>query len=100
MPFKITIDMPKDLSMVNVDALLVEQLFQNLLENAASFSKAGQAISIKVSGSRDFVVIDIFNKSTDIIPGKEQQIFNKFFKKEYLQGPKLSIWFLFDNCET
>lgn len=88
MPFKITIDMPKDLSMVNVDALLVEQLFQNLLENAASFSKAGQAISIKVSGARDFVVIDIFDKGPGIIPGKEQQIFDKFFTMEQEDRPK------------
>lgn len=86
--YQIKTDIPSKLPMVNVDALLLEQLLQNLLENAASFSVAGQAISIQVQEKEGLAEVSVCDEGPGIIPGKEQQIFDKFFTMEQEDRPK------------
>lgn len=87
-PFKVNVTVTPDLPLVNVDALLVEQIFQNLLENAASFSKPGQTISIAVDQGDGFAHVNLCDEGPGIIPGREQQIFDKFFTMEQEDRPK------------
>ena len=44
---KVTIQLPQDLPLIQIDAVLIERVFSNLLENAAKFSTPNSPIGVK-----------------------------------------------------
>ena len=86
--FRISTDIPKGLPMVNADALLIGQVLQNLLENAASFSRHGQVIEIIAYSNNQMVTVEIRDNGPGIAAGKEREIFNKFFTMAQADRPK------------
>jgi two-component system, OmpR family, sensor histidine kinase KdpD len=63
-----------------IDALLVEQLLVNLIENSTKYSPEGTPIRIEsnaVSGGVELVVLD---RGSGFIPGDEQRAFEMFFR--------------------
>ena len=75
----VSIDIPSDLPMISVDGLLFEQVFQNLLENAASFAPAGSTLSIRAKLSSKGIVMTFSDEGSGIPEGMEQRIFDKFY---------------------
>ena len=81
-------DLPADLPLIPVDAVLVEQALVNLLENAAKYTPAGSEIAIVaraddqpvVPGVAQSVVIDVADRGPGLEPGEEARIFDKFFR--------------------
>lgn len=74
----LTLQVEKGLPFVRMDGLLLSQLMQNLLENAARHTPAGSVIDFKAymrEGSFCFVVSD---NGSGIPAGSETNIFNKF----------------------
>lgn len=74
----LTLHVEKGLPFVRMDGLLVSQLMQNLLENAARHTPAGSVIDFNAymrEGSLCFVVSD---NGPGIPAGSETNIFNKF----------------------
>jgi two-component system sensor histidine kinase ChvG len=59
---------------------LLAQVFQNLLDNAISFSPPNGDIYIRVRGGK-FVIVDIDDNGTGIPEGKEEKIFERFFSE-------------------
>lgn len=87
-PFMLRTDIPKDLPMVHVDALLIEQVLQNLLENAISFSSPNDEITIKTYARDNTAVVTVCDQGMGIKAGTEQEIFNKFFTMSQKDRPK------------
>jgi two-component system sensor histidine kinase KdpD len=76
----IEIDIHETLPLVRLDAVLVEQLLVNLLENAAKYSPAGSPIEVgarTVSGGIEFAVSD---RGPGFRPGEESQVFDLFYR--------------------
>lgn len=72
-----------DLPLLQFDAVLMERVFVNLLENAVKYTPAGTGIEIaaKVAGDRaagDSVEITIDDQGPGLPPGREEAIFEKF----------------------
>jgi two-component system sensor histidine kinase KdpD len=85
---KIVTDIPQGLPMVNVDGILIEQLLQNLLENAASFSPQGATITIRANHIGDEIQVSILDQGCGIAAGYETKIFDKFYTMQQLDRPK------------
>jgi two-component system sensor histidine kinase KdpD len=71
---------PSDLPLVPFDAVLIEQVLVNLLENAVKYSPAGTAIEIRAASGPGEVIVTIADQGPGIPPGQEQRVFEKFYQ--------------------
>ena len=70
--------LPDDLPLLEIDAVLIERVLCNLLENAAKYTPAGTRVSIgaAVRGSKVEVWVD--DSGPGLPKGREESIFEKF----------------------
>lgn len=81
-------DLPADLPLVSVDAVLLEQLFVNLLENAAKYTPAGSPVEIVARANPEsrVVAIEVADRGPGIQPGDEARLFEKFVRGRQQTG--------------
>jgi two-component system sensor histidine kinase KdpD len=72
--------LPADLPLVPVDEILLEQVFVNLLENAARYTPPGTPIEIGAVAQPGEVVVSVADRGPGIPPGEEERIFEKFHR--------------------
>jgi two-component system, OmpR family, sensor histidine kinase KdpD len=72
------IDLPFDLPVLELDAVLMERVFCNLLENAAKYSPPGSTINIAAHVKGNLVEVEVSDNGPGLPPGMEQRIFEKF----------------------
>jgi two-component system sensor histidine kinase KdpD len=70
--------LPPELPLVPIDELLIEQVFINLLENAAKYTPQGTPITVSAWPSKDVVVVEVADTGPGIPAGEEETIFRKF----------------------
>jgi two-component system, OmpR family, sensor histidine kinase KdpD len=70
--------LPPGLPLVPIDELLIEQVFINLLENAAKYTPQGTPIVVSAWPLMDTVVVEVADSGPGIPPGEEETIFRKF----------------------
>ncbi|HEV2671716.1 MAG TPA: sensor histidine kinase KdpD [Gemmatimonadales bacterium] len=75
---QVTVALPPDLPLVPMDEVLIEQVFVNLLENAARYTPAGTPIQISAAVVERAVRVDVADHGPGIPPGEEERIFEKF----------------------
>ncbi len=68
----------KDL--IEVDGLLIEQVFTNLLENAVKYTRSNIQITISVEDKKKYLQIYVADSGSGITKGEEGKIFEKFYK--------------------
>ncbi|MCK6592495.1 MAG: ATP-binding protein, partial [Polyangiaceae bacterium] len=66
-----------------VDALLMQQLLVNLLENAAKHTPEGSAIDLRTEVAENALVVEVGDRGPGIHEGDEERIFERFYR-----GPK------------
>ena len=76
----VTVKLPPDLPLVPLDEVLIEQVFVNLLENAAKYTPAGTPIAVSATTADGAVLVDVADRGPGIPPGEEQRIFEKFHR--------------------
>ncbi|HVV17221.1 MAG TPA: DUF4118 domain-containing protein [Polyangia bacterium] len=78
-------DVPGDLPLVSVDAILVEQLFVNLLENAAKYTPSGSPIDVTARVSDRSFVVEVADRGPGLPPGSETRVFEKFYRGQQVE---------------
>jgi two-component system sensor histidine kinase KdpD len=76
-------DIPPDLPMVHADAVLLEQVLSNLIDNVIEYSPPASPVEISAVSNRDgngSVVIEIADRGPGLPPGTERRVFEKFFR--------------------
>jgi two-component system sensor histidine kinase KdpD len=68
------------LPMPRLDAVLLDQVLENLLDNAVKFSAPGTAVSTGLRRSGPDMVITVEDRGTGIPPEQLSQIFDPFFR--------------------
>jgi two-component system sensor histidine kinase KdpD len=76
--------LPADLPLVPIDELLIEQVFINLLENAAKHTAPGTPITISAWAGDGAVEVEVADKGGGIPSGEEEMIFRKFHRTDWL----------------
>ncbi len=76
----VTTSFPRDLPLVAVDEILLEQVFVNLLENAARHTPAGTPIDIGAEAGTGEVIAYVADRGPGLLPGEEDAIFQKFYR--------------------
>jgi two-component system sensor histidine kinase KdpD len=76
----VKVALPADLPLLHVDPVLLEQLFANLLENAAKYAPAGTPIEISAIARAGRVTVEVADRGPGIPPGEETKLFDKFYR--------------------
>jgi two-component system, OmpR family, sensor histidine kinase KdpD len=74
----VALSLPDDLPLARVDATLIEQVFANLLENAAKYTPAGTAITLRAERSEGGLLMSVEDAGPGLPPGDPEKLFAKF----------------------
>lgn len=74
----VSVTVPVDLPLVRCDAVLVERVLVNLLENAAKYTPAGTPVTIVAAATDDTLRLTVADTGPGVPPGLEATLFEKF----------------------
>jgi len=77
-PGRVRVSLPEDLPLVHIDAVLVERVLCNLLENAAKYTPPGSPIEIGAGTMSERVIVTVDDHGPGLPKGREEAIFQKF----------------------
>ena len=77
---RVEVDLPPDLPLLRFDAVLIERVLCNLLENAAKYSPAGTAIGIVVRPAGEAVDIAVCDRGPGFPAAGDRQVFEMFVR--------------------
>jgi two-component system sensor histidine kinase KdpD len=76
----VTVRIDPDVPLIFVDGLLLEQVFTNLLENAARYTPLGTPIDITARVEGDSLVASVADHGPGLAPGTEEAIFERYYR--------------------
>jgi two-component system, OmpR family, sensor histidine kinase KdpD len=79
---KVSLELSPDLPMLELDAVLFEQVLFNLLDNAAKYAPAGTTISIRGARQQGQVSLQIMDEGSGIPPAELESVFDKFYRAQ------------------
>jgi two-component system sensor histidine kinase KdpD len=79
---RISLEFAADLPMIEIDAVLFEQVLFNLLDNAAKYSPAETAISIRSCRDGNQVALAVADEGEGIPAAEVENIFDKFYRAQ------------------
>ncbi len=77
---QVNVQIADNLALIHVDAVLLQQVMVNLLENADKYSQVGLPIDISVATTPIGLSITVADRGPGIPEGLQQKIFDKFFR--------------------
>src|SRR5262249_21670810 len=77
---RVEMDFPADLPMLDLDAVLFEQVLFNVLDNAAKYAPAGTTIRIHGWRERNSVHLQVLDEGAGIPSDDLERIFDKFYR--------------------
>ncbi len=78
----VTTDIPPELPLVRFDAVLLERVLCNLLENAAKYTPPGSHIHVSAHVAGASAVLTVADDGPGMAPGREEEMFEKFTRGE------------------
>ena len=89
-------DLGRDVPLVHVDSILVEQAFGQLLENAAKYSPVGSEIRISSRCERNYVVLSVQDQGSGLTADEKCQLGERSFRGQRqavaASGSGLGLW--------
>src|SRR4051794_40339174 len=79
---KVSLELGPNLPMLELDAVLFEQVLFNLLDNAAKYAPGGTTISIRGARDREQVSLQIIDEGNGISPAELESVFDKFYRAQ------------------
>ena len=79
---RVRLELEADLPMLELDAVLFEQVLFNLLDNAAKYAPADTTISLKGWRDRDSIALQIMDEGAGIPQAELESVFDKFYRVE------------------
>ncbi len=76
----VNVNLPQNLPLVQIDGLLIERVFANLLENAVKYTPTGTPINISAATGPNELVVTVSDQGHGIPFGEEKRIFEKFHR--------------------
>ncbi|WP_374376372.1 ATP-binding protein [Dongia sp.] len=73
-------DFAPEVTLIQADPLLLEQVFVNILENAIHYSPEGSHILLGIGGDADTVEITVTDSGKGIPPAQLDSVFEKFYR--------------------
>jgi two-component system sensor histidine kinase KdpD len=74
----VEVRLPRDLPLVRFDALLMERVLVNLLENASKYTPAGSTVTLAAEVAADKLRVSVADDGPGLPVGSEERVFQKF----------------------
>jgi two-component system sensor histidine kinase KdpD len=78
----LTVRIPRDLPLIRFDAVLIERVLVNLLENAAKYTPHGSLVSLSAEVIGDSLNVAVADNGPGLPVGREEAVFQKFTRGE------------------
>jgi two-component system sensor histidine kinase KdpD len=78
----VEVNIPRDLPLVRIDALLIERVLVNLLENASKYTPPGSRITLAAEVVADQLSVSVSDDGPGLPAGREEAVFQKFTRGE------------------
>ena len=75
---RVETNLPADLPLVRFDAVLIERVFANLIENAVKYAPAGEIIAVDANANAGMMEISVIDRGPGFPAGMEERAFEKF----------------------
>jgi two-component system sensor histidine kinase KdpD len=79
-------NIPEDLPLAPFDAVLIEQVFINLLENASKYTPPGTAIDVTAGVRNQEIEIEVADRGHGVAKEDAERIFDKFYRVREREG--------------
>lgn len=79
---QVSVKLPPGMPMVYVDAVMVEQVLINLLENALRYTPTGSPLEIMAEGEGEAMAISVADRGPGLPRGSENKLFEKFYRAQ------------------
>ncbi|WP_441244298.1 DUF4118 domain-containing protein [Tardiphaga sp. 768_D3_N2_1] len=76
----VALDLASNLPMLELDAVLFEQVLFNLFDNAAKYAPDDTTIAIRAIRDKDSVLLQVMDEGAGIPPADLEQVFDKFYR--------------------
>ncbi|QJR12227.1 Sensor protein KdpD [Usitatibacter rugosus] len=76
------VDLPADLPLVQLDAVLFERVLVNLLENASKYTPPGTRVTIAARPAGERIEVTVSDDGPGLPRGREEAVFEKFARGE------------------
>jgi len=77
---EVHVDLPKDATLIEFDAVLIERVLCNLLENAAKYSPEQSSIAITARLADGFAWISVLDRGCGFPAGRHEELFGMFVR--------------------
>lgn len=74
----VKLELPADLPLVKCDAMLIERVLVNLIENATKYTTPGTLIGVTATRADAVVRVEVWDEGPGLPPGQERAIFAQF----------------------
>jgi two-component system, OmpR family, sensor histidine kinase KdpD len=78
----LTVRIPRDLPLIRFDAVLIERVLVNLLENAAKYTPRGSLATLAAEVIGDRLSVSVSDNGPGLPAGREEAVFQKFTRGE------------------
>ncbi len=75
---KVAVTLAPDLPMLQLDAVLIERVLVNLLENAAKYTPPGSTVTLSARLEAGQVLVSVCDDGPGLPPGRAERLFDKF----------------------
>jgi two-component system sensor histidine kinase KdpD len=79
---KVVLELAADPPMLQLDAVLFEQVLFNLLDNAAKYAPEGTTITIRAQRDKESVTLQIIDEGAGIPVADLEHVFDKFYRAQ------------------
>jgi len=76
----VNLSLPRPLPLVKMDFVLIEQVLNNLLLNAAAYTPPGTPVEVKASAAPDAMAISVADRGPGLPPETLPHVFEKFYR--------------------
>jgi two-component system sensor histidine kinase KdpD len=76
----VNVELAADLPLLRMDAMLIEQVLANLLENAFKYTPAGTPITLWAETAGNELIVSVEDQGPGLPPGDPEQLFAKFHR--------------------
>ncbi|HEY6622139.1 MAG TPA: DUF4118 domain-containing protein [Steroidobacteraceae bacterium] len=78
----VVVQLPRDLPLVKFDAVLIERVLVNLLENVSKYTPPGSTVTLSAQVLGDQLSVSVADNGPGLPVGREEAVFQKFTRGE------------------
>ncbi len=93
---RVALNLPRDLPLIHVDSVLVQQALVQIFDNAVKYSPAGSPITIAARARDGRMILSVSDEGAGLTPGDQDKMWERFMRGDRhastTSGSGLGLW--------